>query len=165
MVVYDVMRNAAGWPIELPYSERSPLVQHIGQAIHHYNGTATPAQINSYLENRPELARLIPTFTRSQLWDFRFACIQRAATEAGANQAYQLPYYVARQNPAEVGMMACHHCDFLGYENVFKGWKESGELIAKGFLEAGDYDGEHYQLEEDAELFECPACKHRWAGR
>jgi hypothetical protein len=87
-----VETDSTGWPAGLEESEKDALVEYVTRSLKALGGTATLHQIHSHVRRSAYFDKeLCPKYGRSVLWDYTYACIDRALRAAQAEQTWTLP--------------------------------------------------------------------------
>lgn len=87
---WNTETDATDWPRALPAEEREPLIGLVRDALAMYGAkgahlTDVERAVRFALDREPQKA---PTLHRAALWDFRFACVERALRACDAEQRW-----------------------------------------------------------------------------
>lgn len=91
----NVERDGTGWPVKLEAEERDLLVLMVQQALKAYGGTATLSAIHDYSMTHSAMKAYeqhCPVYYRAAVWDFKYACLDRALRKAPTSQTWTLDY-------------------------------------------------------------------------
>ena len=87
---WHIETDGHGWPTGLPTEEREPLIEMVKAALARFGAKGgSLVDIERQVTYAAERDfHKVPTFRRAALWDFRYACIERALRACDAEQRW-----------------------------------------------------------------------------
>jgi hypothetical protein len=89
----SVERGDRGWPIGVEVVEQDYLILLVAEALRAYGGTAGLLDIHDYTKRatvRAQYAHRCPRFYNSSMWDYIYACLDRALRATPARATWTL---------------------------------------------------------------------------
>ncbi len=86
---YNVTTDATDWPSDLPEAERKPLAAIVGDILATMpNGLTLWVLVRCVGDAVDKRRDDFPMFSKAALWDFRYACVERALRSIGAESRW-----------------------------------------------------------------------------
>lgn len=86
---YSVETDAADWPTALPKEQREPLIGLVKEALARWGAKGAPLyDVERMVSAAADRSGTVPIFKTAALWDFRYACIERALRACDAEQRW-----------------------------------------------------------------------------
>ena len=89
---WHIETDGHDWPTDLPTEEREPLIEMVRRVLDTGNAKKYGMSLSDVERQATYAAERdfhkVPTFRRAALWDFRYACIERALRACDAEQRW-----------------------------------------------------------------------------
>ena len=86
---YHVETDAADWPSSFPKDQREPLIVLVKEVLAKWGAKgAALYDIERMVSAAADRSGTVPIFKTAALWDFRYACVERALRACDAEQRW-----------------------------------------------------------------------------
>lgn len=131
----NVPRSSTGWPLPVEAEECEMLTLLVQQALKAFHGTATLQQVHDY-SMKSSVAhtyeRVCPVYYRATVWDFKYACLDRALRKAPTSQTWTLDYDCDQKDKDSVPLLVLKMAD------TFRHLQKVGLTFAEAFQSVQD---------------------------